>query len=103
MNGTRAGMNFTHPPHPINVATLPCESQNTENVILQREITKENWIRYTTGIIASSKCTRVIMFLFVTHQCMYETIYDMSTFCKKRLMQTWFDFNQDIVGATKIN
>ena len=27
-------MNFTHPPHPINVATLPCESQNTENVIL---------------------------------------------------------------------
>jgi len=25
-----------HPPHLISVATLPCESQNTENVILQR-------------------------------------------------------------------
>jgi len=34
-----------HPPHLINVATLPCESHNTENVILQREITKENCIK----------------------------------------------------------
>jgi len=33
VNGTSDSMNFT--PHLINVATLPCESQNTENVILQ--------------------------------------------------------------------
>jgi len=38
MNGTCDGVNL--PPHLINVDTLPCESQNTENVILQREITK---------------------------------------------------------------
>ena len=30
-----------HPPYLISVATLPCESQNTENVTLQRDITKE--------------------------------------------------------------
>jgi len=40
-----------HPPHLINVAALPCESQNTENVILQQDITKENCIGC---IIASS-------------------------------------------------
>jgi len=34
-----------HPPYLINVAALPCESQNTKNVILQRGITKENCIR----------------------------------------------------------
>jgi len=52
------------PPHIINVATLPCKSQNTENVILQRDITKENCIRC---IIASSKWTRVIICLKVTY------------------------------------
>ena len=40
------GMNDTHegtksrPPHLGNVATLTCESRNTENVILQQGITK---------------------------------------------------------------
>jgi len=36
-----------HPSHLINVATqltLPCEGQNIENVLLQRDITKENCI-----------------------------------------------------------
>ena len=41
-----------HPPHLINVATPPCESQNTKNVTLQQEAKKENCIRC---IIASSK------------------------------------------------
>jgi len=31
-----------HSPHLINAAALPCESQNTENVTLQPDITKEN-------------------------------------------------------------
>jgi len=53
-----------HPPHLINVATLPCESQNTENVILQWDIIKDNCIRC---IIASSKWTRVIMCLTLTY------------------------------------
>ena len=50
-----------HPRHLLNVATLPCESENTESVILQQEITKENCIRC---IAASSKWTRVIVFHF---------------------------------------
>jgi len=50
--------------HLSSVATLPYESQNTENVLLQWDITKENCIRC---IIASSKWTRVIMWLNVSH------------------------------------
>jgi len=53
-----------YPPHLINVATPPCESQNTENVILQPDITKENYIKC---IKASSKWIRVIMCLTFTH------------------------------------
>jgi len=30
-----------YPPHLITVATLPCESQNTKNIILHWDITKE--------------------------------------------------------------
>jgi len=30
---------------------------------------------------------------------MYETIHNVSVL-QKRLMQTWFDFDQDIIGAT---
>jgi len=53
-----------HPPHLINFATLPCESQNTENVILQWDITKESCTRC---IVASSIWTRVIMCLIFTY------------------------------------
>jgi len=55
---------WIYPPHLINVATLPCESQNTKNVILQWDITKDNCIRCN---IASSKWTRVIMCLKFTY------------------------------------
>ena len=34
-----------HPPNLISVATLPCKIQNTENVILQWDITKENCLK----------------------------------------------------------
>ena len=57
-----------HPLHLINVATLPCESQNTENVTLQRDITKENCTRYIT---ASSKWTSVTMCLKFTYVGFY--------------------------------
>jgi len=66
MNGTLDTMNFT--PHLINVATLPGESQNTENVILQRDITKANCIRC---IIASVKWISVIMCLKFTDMGCY--------------------------------
>jgi len=36
-----------HLPRVINVATLPCQYENIENVILHREITKENYMKYT--------------------------------------------------------
>ena len=44
-----------HPPHLINVATLPCETRNSKNVIIQWDITKENCIKRI--IYASSKWT----------------------------------------------
>jgi len=62
INGTCDSI--TYPPHLTNVATVPCESQNTKNVILQWDITKENCIRC---IIASSKWTRVIMCFTFTY------------------------------------
>ena len=39
MNDTCDVMSL-HPPHLINVASLPCESWNSKNVILQWDITK---------------------------------------------------------------
>ena len=51
MNGTRNGENMS--PHLINVATLRCKSRNSENVILQWDITKENCI--TCIVYASSE------------------------------------------------
>jgi len=50
--------------------TISCESRNTENVILQRDITKENCIKY---IIASSKWTRVIWLIFTYLRCYRHT------------------------------
>jgi len=32
------------PPHLINLTTLPCENRKTENVTLQWDVTKQNWI-----------------------------------------------------------
>jgi len=92
---------WLHPPHLIAVAALPCESQNPENVILQRDITKENCIRC---IIASSKWTRVIVCLTFTYvgviqQSVYETqIHDIDDLWK-RLMQTCSDFDGNIIDA----
>jgi len=90
-----------HPSYLINVATLPCESQNTENVTLQRAITKENCI---TCIVASSKWTRVIMclkftYMSVIQQSVHETkIHDIDDL-QKRLIQTCSDFDRNIINA----
>jgi len=79
----------------ISVATLPCESQNTENVTLQPDVTKENYIRC---VIGSSKWTRVIMCLTFTYmgviqQNVHETkIHDIdnlhNAWCKLLLYLT---------------
>jgi len=90
-----------HPPHLIAVAALPCETQNTENVILRRDITKENCIRC---IISSSKWTRVIMCLTFTYvgvmqQSVYVTKIHEIDDLWKRLMQICFDFDGNIIDA----
>jgi len=73
-----------YPPHLINVATLRCESQNSDNVILQWDITKENCI----------KCI-----VYIMQECVYETktcdIYDL----QKCLTQTWVDSEQNVIEA----
>jgi len=95
-NERHMGQYELHPPHIINVATLPCEIQNTENVTLQLDITKENCIRC---IIASLKWVRVIMCLKFTYvgviqQSVHETkIHDIDDL-RKRLMQTCFNFRE---------
>jgi len=61
-------MNFTHLTY---VVALLCESENTKNVILHWNITKENCIRC---IIASSKWTKVIMCLKFTYLGCYTAI-----------------------------
>jgi len=100
MNGTWWQYEL-RPPHLINVATLPCESQNTENVILQRDITKENCI---ICIIASLKWTRVIMCLTFTNSGCYTAkrvweIHDIDEL-RKCLMQTCFDFDRNVIGVS---
>jgi len=92
-----------HPPHLINVATLPCESENTENVIVQWDITKENYIRC---ISASSKWTRVnghhmpeiYLYTGVTQQSVHETKIHNISDLRERLMPTFFDFDQNIIN-----
>ena len=61
----------------INVATLPCESQNTENVILLREFTKENNASDVTQLHQSgpgSSCALNLLICGVIQQCVYEMI-----------------------------
>jgi len=90
-----------YPRHLINVATLPYENQDTENVILQWNIIKDNCIRC---IIASSKWTRSSgashLFIWaVIHQSMYETKIHAIDDLRKCLMQTCFDFDQNVIDA----
>jgi len=52
------------------------------------------WVTCIICIIASSNLSLLI--LGVTQQWVYETIQNV---LRKRLMQTWFDFDQDIIDA----
>jgi len=74
-----------HPPHLISVATLPCESQNSKNVILQWNITKEiasniSYMLHRNGPLNYKSWG-------VMQQCVYETkicdIYDLQNAWRK--------------------
>ena len=87
-----------HLPHLINVATLPCESQYTKNVILRRDITKENCIRCIIAFINVNQGHHVpyiyLLIWGVRQQSVHETkIHDIDDL-RKRLMQTCFDFDR---------
>jgi len=87
-----------HQPHLIIVATLPWESQNIKNVILQQE----NCI---TCIKASSKWTRVIMcfkftYLGVIQQGVYETIHNVDIL-QKAWCKLGVTLTSDIINAVK--
>ena len=68
-------MNFTlQPPSLTNVATLPCESQNTENVILQREIAKENCIECISqphqSVPESTSALNLLIWVLYSNACL---------------------------------
>ena len=88
------------PPHLINVATLPCESQNTQNVILQQDITKENCTRCHNFIkVDQGHHALKLLILGVIEQCVYETKIHHIDNLQKYLMQTWSDLDQDITDT----
>jgi len=76
---------------------LPCESQNTENVILQRDSTKEKLHQMFHSFISGPWSSYALNLLIrgVIHQSMYETkIHDINNL-RKCLIETWLDFDQD--------
>jgi len=87
-----------HPPHVISVATLPCESRNAEkcNITVgyyQRKL-------HQMHRMGSSKWTcRLLNLGHYMQQCVYKTkIRDIDE-VQKCLMQTWFDFEQNVIDA----
>jgi len=87
-----------HPPHLITVAALPCETQNSENVILytvgyyQRKL-RQLWYMFNRSQHVDYKIWGIMQ------QCVYKTkicdICDM----QKRLTQTWVDSEQNAIEA----
>jgi len=93
---TRDGWYELHPPHLTNVATLPCESQKVIKVILHCDITKENCIKCIIQLHLNGPVDYKIW--GVMQQYMHKTriicdMYDL----QKCLMQTWFDFEQNVI------
>ena len=76
-----------HQPHLINIATLPCWSQNIKNVILQQKIPKK---LASNVSYVSSKWTRAmcLIFSYFTINLPFLLLSVMSLII--HLMQTWF-------------
>jgi len=79
-----------HPPHLISVSTLPCQSWNGKNVILQWDLPKKIASNILYVLHQNGHVDYEIW--GVMQQCMYRTkicdIYDL----QKCLTQTWVDF-----------
>jgi len=69
-------------PHLINVTTLPCESQNTENVILQRDITKGNCIRCIIKVDPGHHVPYSYLFCVLYSKACMKQRFMTSTTCK---------------------
>jgi len=80
--------------------TLPCESQNTENIILQWDITKEGGIRCKLHQSRlGSSCAWNLLIWGVIQQSVHEAkIHDVHNL-QKRLLQTCFNFDENIIDA----
>jgi len=86
-----------HPPHLIHVATLPYESQNSENVILLWDIPKK--IASNVSHMIQRNGLAGYKIWYVMQQCVYGTkicdIYDL----QKRFRQTCVDSEQNVIEA----
>ena len=88
-----------HPPHLINIATLPCDTLNSENVISQWDITKENDISNVSHMLKRNGPADCKIWSVTQQRIQYETkicdIYDL----QKRFTQTWIDSEQNVIEA----
>jgi len=89
-----------HPPPLINVATLPCESQNSENVILYSCKLATKIASNVSHMLHWNGPVDYKIWGIVQHQQrMYATkicdIYDL----QKWLTQTWVDWTEHIEAA----
>ena len=98
-----------HPPHLINVVTLTCKSHNTENVILQREITKENctkcisFIKVDQGRFATSKTlyANLVWLWSLTLQMLRLAIWDYVCVLVVDILNTRSEMNVRLHNSSK--
>jgi len=87
-----------HPPHLINVATIPCGSRNSENVILPSGILPKKIASNVSCMLHRNGPVDYKMW-GVMRQCVYQTkicdIYDLQI-C---LTQTWVDWTERYQGC----
>jgi len=99
-NELRLWLYELHSPHLLSVRTLPCQSWTTKNVIFQRILPNKlpsNVSKlYRNG---PGSCALNLLIWGVIQQCVYETkIHDIDDL-RKHLMQTCFNFEQDMIDA----
>jgi len=89
-----------HQPYLISVATLPCESENTENVTLQRDITKE--IASDVSLLhqrgpRSSCAWNLLIWVLYSKACMKQRFMTSMT-CKN----AWCKLGLNLVGTSSM-
>jgi len=73
------------------------ENQKTENLISQQEITKENCIKRIVSGPGVNMCLKFIYLWCYTAMHVWK-IHDVDDL-RKCFMQTWFDFDEDIIDG----